>query len=254
MKTDIAIIIPTYRRNDLITMLIADLSREQGEFDLLVVDNGGDFCDSSFPIEVTSPGENIGWARGCNLGIELCFSRGYKQVMLLNNDVHLSRNFVTGMIEAAHSSSAGILGPVYDHNWPQQNIGYRGTADEYNPRPMEHEVPFIDGTCMLISRATIESIGLLDVHTWPHFGWGCDKDYCLRARLCGESVHVTERSYLNHFARQTAADQPDFSELAAEDENDSGMRAKWGERWEDILYLGFPKVRRKGTVQIELGR
>jgi GT2 family glycosyltransferase len=105
---------------------------------------------------------------------------------------------------------------------------------------------------MMISRSTIESVGLVDEIGWPSYGWGCDKDYCLRARLAGGSIWVTERAFLNHLGRQTAQTINGYSESDAELENDRGMAAKWGPNWLDRLYDGFSMVPRLGTVQQQL--
>jgi hypothetical protein len=152
----------------------------------------------------------------------------------------------------AADSGAAIVGPLYDHNWPHQRGDHRGPAAEYVPRAVERNVPFVDGTAMLVGAAWLGQG--LDAGTWPCFGWGCDKDLCMRVRSAGGQVVVTERSYLNHIGRGTAALDPQFSEAAAEEEHDEGMRRKYGQGWDDRLYAGFPMLNRHGDTQDRLAR
>jgi GT2 family glycosyltransferase len=250
----LAVIIPVFGAHEYTTALIRDLRREEEYFDLYVVDNRGDYVAHAPNIVTLIPGANLGWAGGCNYGLESALAREYSHFMLLNNDTRLSPSFVSSMVDASHHVKADVIGPVYDHNWPQQRVPYDGPAAVYKPRCIETPVPFIDGTCMMISRATLDRVGMLDACNWPRFGWGCDKDLCLRVRLLGGSVWVTQRSYLNHFARGTAAKLPGFSEDSAECENNAGMVRKWGHGWLPLLYDGFGDLSRVGLVQQRLDR
>jgi GT2 family glycosyltransferase len=95
---------------------------------------------------------------------------------------------------------------------------------------------------------------MLDERTWPRYGWGCDKDYALRVRQDGGEVRATERAYLNHLGRKTAAKAQWYDEREAEEENNTGMSAKWGPGWRDTLYAGFDGLARDGIVQLRLLR
>jgi GT2 family glycosyltransferase len=251
-ETRVAVVIPVYGRHDMTVEVLADLRLDEADFDVFIVDNGGDFPVERHEAVVLTPRSNLGWARGCNFGITQTFTHGYGAYLLLNNDVRLSRRFISGFQDAHAATKGDLLGPLYDHNWPHQRGQYMLEARGYVGRATEYQVPFIDGTCMLVRRATLERTGLLDSDSWPLHGWGCDKDYALRVRSWGGSVWVTGRSYLNHFARQTAAGIPGFSEVQAERENDLGMEAKWGPRWRDLLYEGFPQTSRSGMAQDRL--
>jgi GT2 family glycosyltransferase len=249
---NVCVVIPAYGCHDLTDRVIEDLISDSNRPDVCVVDNAGDYENSSPTVEIVVPGTNIGWARGCNYAISCTWHRPYEAYVLLNNDVRLSVDFVTGLWEAARRCKGQLIGPLYNHNWPHQRRNYFGPADKYLGNPRETQVPFIDGTCMFIQRSAIEIAGVLDEAYWPRHGWGCDKDYALRVRSAGGTVWVTEQSYLNHIGRQTASRLPGYSEHEAEEENDCGMEVKWGQMWRDRLYEGFPDVPRLGTVQERL--
>jgi GT2 family glycosyltransferase len=244
-----AVIIPVFGRHDLTRAILRDLGPEVRLADIWLVDNQGEFEPEQVPVTILTPGINLGWCRGCNFGVASAWDYGYEVFILLNNDVCLSRSFVGGLLKAASATGGDIIGPLYDHNWPHQRSAYTGSAQDYVPRPVDRLVPFIDGTCMLVRRSAFESIGLLEERYWRKHSWGCDKDFALRVRTAGGSVWVTERSYLNHIARQTAKQFQNFSELDAERENDEDMTKKWGPDWRDLLYAGFESLSRLGVVQ-----
>jgi GT2 family glycosyltransferase len=248
---DAAVIVPVYGQQHLTEAVLADLRRQDCPHAVYVVDNGGDYQPAGEEF-VVRPGRNLRWAGGCNLGLLVAQDQGHCAYILLNNDVRLSPGFLSGLLDAWRRTGAGLLGPVYDRNWPQQRVAFTGPAAHYHPRPAERQVPFVDGTCLLIPHATLRRAGLIDEATWPRHGWGCDKDYALRVRWTGGRVQVTERAYLNHLGRRTAAAQPGYDEADAEAENDAGMAAKWGPAWREILYAGFPDTPRDGLVQQRL--
>ena len=254
-RIDIAVIICAYGQDELTRQTLVDLEQSTVRHMVCVVDNKGSFrARERHTVRVIRPLVNLGWTRGSNLGVHSMMSYTDAQVfILLNNDVRLSHGFVDGLYEAWQHTGGAIIGPTYDHNWPQQNIEFNGPASEYPPSQVDRLVPFVDGTCMLIDRQTFDAVGFLDEDHWPKWGWGCDKDFCFRARAGGGSVYVTERSYLSHSARGTVAFMPDFSEAKAEAENDQGMTVKWGPQWRDRLYDGFDSCSRVGLVQKRFG-
>jgi hypothetical protein len=250
-QRDAAVIIPVYGQRHLTEAVLADLRRQDCRHTVYVVDNRGDHEPIGAEF-VLRPGWNLRWAGGCNIGLLAAQDQGHCAYILLNNDVRLSPGFLSGLLGAWRRTGAALVGPVYDRNWPQQRIVYTGPAADYRPRPSERPVPFVDGTCLLIPHTTLRAAGLIDEQTWPRHGWGCDKDYALRVRFAAGRVQVTERAYLNHLGRRTAATQPGYDEADAEAENDTGMAAKWGPEWRDLLYAGFADAPRAGLVQQRL--
>src|ERR1022692_3759433 len=248
----VAVIIPIFGHHDLTRTVINDLEREEGCVDVWLIDNQGSFEPGESSAKIVRPGVNLGWSRGCNYGVTAAWDGGYDTFILMNNDVRLSPAFVGGLLDAASVTGGDVIGPLYDHNWPHQRGAYTGCAAAYVGSPYEFPAPFIDGTCMLIRRSIFERIGFLDEHYWRMHGWGCDKDFALRVRGVGGSVWITERSYLNHLARQTAKEFSGYSELDAESENDEGMRKKWGDDWRELLYKGFEGMSRSGLIQERL--
>lgn len=251
----LAVVIPVYGRSDLTTSVLQDLRRESDLATTCVIDNKGSHRRVADEV-VLRPGTNLGWAAGCNYGLRAAVRGTYQAFVILNNDVELSSHFLRGLLQTWHESGAGLVAPSYDHSWPHQWPAVKVSARNYEPNEYSKKVPFADGTCLFIPRNTVTSIGFLDSGSWPSYGWGCDKDYALRVRSIGRSVVLTYRSYLNHIGRQTCATMPWYSEGEAQAECDRGMVTKWGSRWKDTLFDGFPDVSRTDLMQdgIELSR
>jgi len=233
--------------------VIKDLLDDGYRCAIYVVDNGGDYRPGGAE-HVLRPRRNLHWAGGCNFGLSIANDRDYAAYVLLNNDVRSSRGFLAGLRAAWTGTGASLLAPAYDSNWPQQRVAYAGPAGQYRPRNVDRLVPFVDGTCLFIPHSVLDNVGMLDERTWPRYGWGCDKDYALRVRQNGGEVRVTERAYLNHLGRKTAAKAQWYDEREAEEENNAGMSAKWGHGWRDTLYAGFDGLARDGIVQLRLSR
>ena len=178
--------------------------------DVLVVSNGNyngkfhwhdnmdsDNFDGHF--KTFSTGTNLHWLHSCNLGLFQAIAKQYSYVMLLNDDVEVSDNFVPTLIEAAHDNPhAGIIAPVYNGFWgDQQCVGDNWKPDPSHPN---RNARYVDGTCMLIRTSLIREIGMLDAEFGTP-GWGADVDYCYRARETGKAVIVAPHAYLKHDSR-----------------------------------------------------
>lgn len=229
------VVIPVYGHHATTHRLLADLEREARLFDVVVVDNGGDYPARSNET-VLRPGSNLGWAAGTNFGTRAGRQDHHRALVWLNNDTRLSAGFVAGLFRAWRATGAGLVGPFYDCHWRHQRDPDRPDVASYRPRRLHYRAPFLDGTCMFVPAATADAIGLLDADTFAPLGWGAEIDYCLRARAAGLEVVVTRLSYLHHERSVTAnAVFPGGYEeylakaypVAVE-----GMRRKWGERWQ----------------------
>lgn len=224
-------IIPAFGREDLTTALLEDVNQEPEIVRVFVVDNGGAHV-AVHNENVLRPGENLGWLRGCNLGLAAARSHGgHTGYVLLNNDTRLSRNFFAGLQEALHRSRSDLISPVYDDWWWHLQAPVGAKAEEYAATPRDRRVPFVDGTCMLISASAYERLGGLD-ERFATYGWGGEIDYSLRVRRAGGRVVVTERSFLEHRGGATAQDVYGSAYGSAADAAMStALAEKWGTRW-----------------------
>lgn len=192
---------PVFGQHEYTHAIIGDLKREGADF--VIIDNRGDYPRIGNE-RVITPGTNLGWAGGSDLGFRIAFSEGYSHAMTLNNDTRLSKGFVTGLLDARLPADAGIVGPILDYGFPSAEDHDKPAAEDYVPRPVYRTVGLAEGTALMLSRTCWQAIGGLDLHSFGRYGWGVDLDLALRARAAGFGVYLTEMAYINHFGRGTA--------------------------------------------------
>jgi GT2 family glycosyltransferase/Tfp pilus assembly protein PilF/glycosyltransferase involved in cell wall biosynthesis len=177
--------------------------------------------------------KNLGFAKGCNQGILLSTS---ENILLLNNDVVVTPNWLEGMLECLKSTSdVGIVGPMTNNISGIQKVpqvgyshidGLEDYARKFRERYRYRWIPSrrIVGFCMLFKRKLAEEIGFLD----ENFDSGNfeDDDYCLRAHLSGYQNMIAADVFVHHFgSRSFIANKLDYRHLL------SGNRKLFRNKW-----------------------
>ena len=147
--------------------------------------------------------ENRGYAGNNNLGLRWALDHGADWVLVLNEDTVLAPDCLARLVEVGESDPrVGIVGPMVYHYdepaviqsaggalgpyWRAGQIGQneRDQGQYRQPRPVE----WIAGCAMLVRRALIEQIGLLDERFFIYWE---EIDWCLRAGRAGwRLMHV----------------------------------------------------------------
>lgn len=169
-------------------------------FSIIVVDNGST-DGSAEAISAWSRGErrvslirnerNLGFTGGCNVGIRRALADRAEYLLLLNNDTVATPGFLTELVTVAEREERiGIVGPKVYRYGTDRILDSAGTAavmwlaqpflrehgePDRGQYDREEEVPYITGCALLIKRAVIERIGLLDenyVNYFEDFDWG----------------------------------------------------------------------------------
>lgn len=195
------ITVPVFGQHEYTHALVADLEREGADY--LIVDNRGDYPRIGTE-RVSTPGENLGWAGGSELGFRLAFAEGYSHAMTLNNDTRVSKGFVAALLDSRLPADAGMVGPMFDVGFPFAVADEKPDAESYVPRARYRKVPAVEGTALVMSRDCWDAVGGMDLSTFGRYGWGLDLDLALRARKSGYGLYTTEMAYINHFGRKTA--------------------------------------------------
>ena len=183
--------------------------------EIIFVDNGSkdgttkwlkQLCKENDNYRLIENKKNLGFAAGCNQGIK--GSEG-EYILLLNNDVVVTRDWLSGMIECIRSSDEiGIVGPMTNSiSGPQkvEEVGYDAVdrlndyADSFRLEQRHRWIPArrVVGFCMLFRRELVGRIGFLD----EDFGSGNfeDDDYCLRAALEGYRNLIAGDVFIHHY-------------------------------------------------------
>ncbi|HTY35444.1 glycosyltransferase family 2 protein [Mycobacterium sp.] len=195
------ITVPVFGQHEYTHALVTDLERERADY--LIVDNRGDYPKIGNE-RVITPGENLGWAGGSELGFRTAFAEGHSHAITLNNDTRISRGFVAAVLDPRLPADAGIVGPMFNIGFPYAVVDGIPDAASYVPRPLYRVVPAVEGTALVMSRECWHAVGGMDLATFGRYGgWGLDLDLALRARKAGFGLYTTEMAYVNHFGRKT---------------------------------------------------
>ena len=195
---------------------------------VVVVDNGStdgtvEWLRQLGWVTLIENSENLGFSRGCNLGIAA--TRPDEDVVLMNNDVVVTDpQWLTALQGAAHADPAiGIVGTrlvdgqgLYLHLGsympPITLRGHQmgGFELDVNQCSGDREVETVVFAQAYLRRACLDRVGPLDERLFAYFE---DSDYCLRARRAGFRVVCTGRSRppVHHQSTSTRANRADFS-------------------------------------------
>lgn len=155
--------------------------------------------------------ENLGFARGNNLGIQYALDHGANWVLLLNNDAYVAPTFLSEMENSVkRDEGLSIIAPVIlYHDFPER-IWYFGdrlipgllaTYSLYRGQfyhaqfPPLVSVDFVNGCGMLVKSEVFKRIGFFDT---AYFMYGEEVDFCWRARTMGFRLAVATQAKMWH--------------------------------------------------------
>jgi len=206
-----SIILNTNRRQDTLECLASLRGNIYLHNHVLVLDNSS--TDGSVPaireafpeVEIITLEENRGYTGNNNVGIKIALKRGADWVFVLNEDTVLAPDCLDLLIEVGkRDSGIGIVGPmVYHHDepgiiqsaggvfvkdWESIHLGQNEVDEGQFSSP--HTVDWISGCGILVRRAVIEQVGLLDERFFYYWE---ETDWCVRAAKANwRIVHVPQ--------------------------------------------------------------
>lgn len=178
---------------------------------LIVVDNGST-DDSVARIRAAHPDilllesrTNLGFSGGNNIGIRYALDIGADYVWLLNNDARPDSDALCALVGKADSKEriGAVASICYYADEPSKVqawagsrvnlwIGYGRLCTEPHKDDWFHS---LNGTSMLVSRAAIEDVGLLDEGFFLYWE---DTEFCLRLRKRGWRIAAAPGSRVLH--------------------------------------------------------
>lgn len=207
--------------NDTVECLESVLELDYPSYDILVVDNGSvhDEADAirrrfgNRVVALRSP-RNEGFAGGANQGISYAKERGYEYILILNNDCTVAPDLLSELEQTfASASNVAVVGPAVCYHDERDVVSSAGvmfrmcmasarrlgvglSLDKLPKTP--YDVDFVDGSCMLVSIAAINSVGPLDPIFFVYWE---ETDWCVRFRqrglrvLCAPSTKVWHKRW-----------------------------------------------------------
>lgn len=181
----------------------------------------------------TVTSRNVGFAAGCNIGIQKALSEGAAHIILLNNDTIVSSKLVLSLSSYAQTHpAAGLISPKiyfaagYEYHKERYTPKERGTViwyaggildwatvlashrgvDQVDKGQFNSDCPtdFATGCCMLITREAIDKVGLLNEDYFLYFE---DVEFSCRVQKAGMQVTYYPEAHLWH-KNAASSDKP----------------------------------------------
>jgi len=199
------------------------------ELRIIMVDNGSEddsvvWTRKHYPdVEIIETGENLRWAGGNNVALEILRDENYTgHILLLNNDTIVPEGSLRRMVDALEDTpDAWAVTPriCYAHNpaliWYDGGIVGRhsGWVHHAGLRKMagklDYNRRFIDygtGCALMIRHEVLHKVGLLDD---GYYFYGEDADYSLRlTKAGGRILHVPRAVVLHKVSASVGSDSP----------------------------------------------
>jgi GT2 family glycosyltransferase len=224
------VILNTNRRDDTLVCLASLFQSSYENVKIIILDNNStdgsvEAIRSAFSkVQIINLTENLGYAGNNNVGIEEAVKQGADWVLVLNEDTVLDPDCLAEMIKAGENDSRiGIVGPmVYHHNepdviqsaggilgkyWQSQHLG-KNELDKGQFR-LPHRVDWISGCAILVRRAVIEQVGMLDANFFIYWE---ETEWCIRALRNGwQIVHVPQAKIWHKGVQRDYQPKPSFT-------------------------------------------
>ena len=195
-------------------------------FSIVVVDNGS--TDGSpeaierwglqnLPLTLIRNGENLGFVRGSNQGMRHALSTNTEYVFLLNNDTVVEPDAISLLVATAErSGDTGMAGPkIYQFGkdnvldsagtraipWLAQGFLVGHGEEDHGQYDHPGDLPYVTGTALLVKRAVLEKVGLMDEDYFCYFD---DFDWGLKARKAGYRLLLVPEAVVYHKGSLTA--------------------------------------------------
>jgi GT2 family glycosyltransferase len=204
------VVLNSNRADDCLSCLASLRNASQVGIRIMVLDYGSS-AQSLAAIRSALPGgqlvqlqENRGYAGNNNVGLRLALDQGAAWILLLNEDTTVAADCLGHLVRTGESDrTIGMVGPmVYHADEPNiiQSAGGRldstswcttlvgGNEVDRGQFGVARDVDWISGCAMLVQRAMVEQVGMLDERFFLYWE---EVDWCVRARRQGwRIVHV----------------------------------------------------------------
>jgi GT2 family glycosyltransferase len=255
----ITLVVVHYRTREPLSRLIASLhaARPEAVRELILVNNSGEALDdlaatSGLPTRIVTPGSNVGYARGVNLGIRAATEA---DVLVLNPDIQVEPGSVEALLRcAAARPRAGIVAPKLVHPdgtlqlsarrfytgrtlllrrlplgpWAQRSRAVRDHLLADWDHDETRAVDWVLGAALFVRREAMRDVGLMDERYFLYFE---DVDWCQRMWRHGyEVVYCADARMVHEHRRSSARLEPRSwrAHLA-------GL-LRFTEKWSAVLY------------------
>lgn len=232
MTLDLSIIIVSWNVADLLRGCLFSIDENRGDLDLEVIvvdsassDNSVAMMQNEFPwVTLLACGENVGFPRGNNLGLEQANGR---YLLLLNPDTVVLDDALSKMMAYMQQNpEVGVLGcqllnkdgtvqsskrrfptmttAFFESTW-LETVAPSGVLASYYAQDLPdnsvNDVDWVMGACMLAPRQVVEEVGGMDE---AYFMYSEELDWCRRIKDSGWRVVYYPEAQIIHYVGQSS--------------------------------------------------
>ena len=151
---------------------------------------------------------NLGYAKGCNIGIHYARKKGAEYVLLLNIDTVLENNLLEELVK--YSKGVAVTTSKIYSTRDKVNIWYAGGAIDYemgtnvhfhderlerDESSPAHGIDFVSGCCMLIPMQVLQEVGVFDEKFYMYYE---DVDLSIRLKKANIQMYYISSTSLWH--------------------------------------------------------
>lgn len=183
MNNQIQSIVITYNYS---ATALNELIRNLANHEIVVIDNARALHkDDLGKATLLSQRTNTGYAGGANVGMRHALAHGAKWLVILNQDISMTRKAAATFSEYLFKAEPGIYGPIAGGL----------DAKRWTTILPSMKTDYISGACIAIHRDVIAKIGYFFE---PYFLYYEEADYCIRARRAGFPVKLALIEGITH--------------------------------------------------------
>ena len=203
MPLVISVILNTNRRDDTLACLRSLQQSTYANHRIIVLDNHSvdgsvEAIHGAFPdVDIVGLTDNRGYAGNNNVGIAAAMEHGAEWVFVLNEDTIIDAQCLARLLDVGQSNDEiGIVGPmVYHYDEPDiiqsaggelgshwESIHIAKNEADHGQFIHPHRVDWISGCAMLVRRAVIQQVGMLDERFFYYWE---ETEWCVRAGKAG---------------------------------------------------------------------
>jgi len=165
--------------------------------------------------------KNLGFAGGCNLGIQYAIDHKISYIQLLNPDTRIEQAFMDSLVKVLDENDAlAIAAPKILRDTPERDVWYGGGImnwwlggpvqkfDHSNDSKGDVQMtPVLSGCAMMLKTAAVEKVGFM---TEDYFLYFEDTDYVQRFLQAGYKAAYVPKAEVLHSASTTVGFQSEM--------------------------------------------
>ena len=187
-KEDITIVINTFKSDEKINICLRSI---YSNYKVILIENSEntDFknqIEANYPnVECHLTGENLGYAKGNNLGLSKVKS---KYALILNPDAKLEKDTLENFLNATKKlKDFSIIGPAKQDEYSISDLNFNN--QEFK------EVDTLKGFAMFLNLEQFKDVGFFDENFFIYLE---EIDLCKRLRKKGKKIYLDKKIVIHH--------------------------------------------------------